>query len=99
MVPFGLNVSQNIFQQDMDTILERCCSPGVISKVDDITLFGKDKQDHDHKNDILWWYGVVFNSSKWKISVDKVNLFGNDYSTEGISPSPDKVKDLLKTPS
>jgi hypothetical protein len=44
-LPFGLCVSQDIFQQAMDTILEQC--QGVIAKADDIIVFGKTKQEHD----------------------------------------------------
>ena len=41
-LPFGLNLSQDIFQEKMDIILENC--PGTISIADDIGVFGKDQQ-------------------------------------------------------
>ncbi len=44
-LPFGLNVSQDIFQSRMDEILEDL--PGVASIADDITVCGMDQTDHD----------------------------------------------------
>ena len=95
-LPFGLSVSQDIFQQAMDTILEQC--HGVVGKADDITVFGKNKSDHDaslhHLFQTAEKYGLVFNSAKCQISMKQVSFFGNDYSSKGISPSPEKVRDL-----
>ena len=39
-------------------------------------------------------HGLVFNSNKCEIGVTKVKFFGNVYSQSGISPDPDKVRDL-----
>ena len=44
-LPFGLNVSQDIFQEKMDQILENC--PGTVNIADDILVYGKDDHDHD----------------------------------------------------
>ncbi|XP_041379666.1 uncharacterized protein K02A2.6-like [Gigantopelta aegis] len=38
-LPFGLKVSQDIFQEKMDMILEQC--PGTLGFTDDIVVFGK----------------------------------------------------------
>ena len=42
-LPFGLKVSQDIFQEKMDMILEQC--PGTTGITDDITVFGKDEKN------------------------------------------------------
>ena len=44
-MPFGLNLSQNEFQERMDHILENC--PGTISIADDIGVFGSSEGEHD----------------------------------------------------
>lgn len=46
-LPFGLNVSQDIFQQhiDIDTILKQC--PGTTGIADDITVVGSTEEEHD----------------------------------------------------
>ncbi|XP_014679079.1 PREDICTED: RNA-directed DNA polymerase homolog [Priapulus caudatus] len=41
-LPFGLNVSQDVFQKRMDHILEQC--PGTTGIADDVAVFGKSKE-------------------------------------------------------
>ena len=38
-------MSQDIFMQRMDTILEKC--PGTIGLIDDVSVYGKTKEEHD----------------------------------------------------
>ena len=38
-------MSQNVFQQKTDEILEQC--PRTVGIADDVAVFGKDKADHD----------------------------------------------------
>ena len=44
-MPFGAKMSQDVFQLQMDAILEQC--PGVIGIHDDMVIFGVDQEDHD----------------------------------------------------
>ena len=44
-MPFGAKMSQDVFQLQMDAILEQC--PGVKGIHDDMVIFGVDQQDHD----------------------------------------------------
>ena len=44
-LPFGINVSQDLFQEAMDNITRDL--KGVISIADDICVFGKDEREHD----------------------------------------------------
>ena len=46
-MPFGLKMSQDVFQMRMDNITERLA--GIISIHDDICIFGKIQQEH-HEN-------------------------------------------------
>ena len=43
-LPFGLNLSQDVLQERMDHILERC--PGIMGIADDVAVFGKDEKEH-----------------------------------------------------
>lgn len=100
-LPFGLSVSQDLFQQAMDSILEHC--EGVIGKADDLTVFGKTKAEHDKNlHNLLKTaerYGLVFNSKKCQIALEKVSFFGHEYGIDGIHPSPEKVRDLKASPT
>ena len=44
-MPFGLKMGQDVFQQWMDRILEKC--PATIGIADDVALLGKDEAEHD----------------------------------------------------
>ena len=44
-MPFGLVMSQDVFMQTMDMILEKC--PGTIGLIDDVIVYGKTKEEHD----------------------------------------------------
>jgi len=45
-LPFGIVTAQDIFQQKIDEIYEGL--PGVVAIVDDILVYGKTKEEHDH---------------------------------------------------
>ena len=44
-MPFGMKMSQDVFQIQMDRILEQC--PGVIGIHDDVIIYGYTREDHD----------------------------------------------------
>ncbi|XP_063959342.1 uncharacterized protein K02A2.6-like [Lytechinus pictus] len=99
-LPFGLNVSQNVFQEKMDIILEKC--PGTIGIADDIVVFGQDQQEHD-KNlvnlmKVSREFGLVFNPDKCECSIPSVKFFGCYYDAAGVHPDPDKVESIKRIP-
>uniref|UniRef100_A0A8C9SGK0 Gypsy retrotransposon integrase-like protein 1 n=1 Tax=Scleropages formosus TaxID=113540 RepID=A0A8C9SGK0_SCLFO len=100
-LPFDLSISQDIFQQRMDEILEGL--EGCVGIADDICVFGKTEEEHDkHLLSLLERAkekGLVFNSDKCFIKQRRIAFFGNVYSEDGISPDPDKVKDIKNMPS
>lgn len=102
-LPFGLKTSQDVFQHAMDRLLEGL--PGVVSIADDITVYGKDEQDHDNNLHLLMQRardrGLVFNSSKCQIKAKEIPFFGNIYSKDGVRPDPSKVQAItdLKPPT
>ena len=51
-LPFGLRVSQDIFQARMDEILEDL--PGVVGITDDVCMLGKDEEEHDRNLKCSW---------------------------------------------
>ena len=93
-MPFGLNVSQDVFQHRMVQILEQC--DGVIGIADDIIVFGDSEQSHDRNLHRLMTVaattGFKFNSSKCTIKDPHVLFFGMMYDVNGVHPDPSKVK-------
>ena len=99
-LPFGLKVSQDIFQQRMNEIIEGL--PGVTGIADDVCVFGVDEADHDRNliglMERAQQKGLVFNSSKCEIRCKKIPFFGNVYTADGIIPDPENLEDIRAMP-
>ena len=100
-MPFGLVMSQDVFQQRMDIILEQC--PGTIGIADDVVVHGKNESEHDANLHRLMQVavkeGLVFNSKKCDIRAEKIKFFGTIYDRNGAHPDPAKVKAINELPS
>ena len=80
----------------MDQILEKV--DGSIGIADDVVVYAKSEEEHDrilHRlEQIAAENGFVFNSTKCKIKSKSISFFGMIYSENGVSPDPEKLKDL-----
>lgn len=101
-MPFGLRMSQDVFQHRMDGILERV-GKGVIGIADDVIVYGNTEQEHDVAlfalMKIAQEEGLCFNSAKCAIKTPSINFFGQVYDQHGIHPDPTKVDDIHSLPS
>ena len=92
-LPFGLNLSQDVFQERMDHILENC--GGTIGIADDVAVFGKNEADHDANLHNLMktarQHGLVFNADKCHIKQPRMQFFGLIFDTDGVHPDPGKI--------
>ena len=97
-VPFGLKMSQDIFQMRMDGIVAQCL--GVLAIHDDVFIYGKNDRDHDaniiNLFNMAQKEGLVFNSKKCTIKQESVTFFGGVFSAEGYSPDPEKIQGITK---
>ena len=100
-MPFGLVMSQDVFQNKMDQILE-CCT-GTVSIADDVIVHGRTEQEHDDNLRNLMEtsrkHGLVFNSSKCTVRAPQITFFGAVYDQDGTHPDPDKVASIKCIPS
>ena len=100
-VPFGLKMSQDIFQMRMDDIVAQC--PGVLAIHDDVFIYGKDDSDHDanlvNLFNVAQKEGLVFNSAKCAIKQESVTFFGGVFSAKGYSPDPGKIQGISDMPA
>ena len=91
-------MSQDVFQLQMDAILEQC--PGVIGIHDDMVIFGVDQQDHDtnliNLLNICQKEGLVLNSKKLELRRGRVTFFGTEYSAQGMHPDPMKLQGITE---
>ena len=95
-VPFGLKMSQDIFQMRMDDIVAQC--PGVLAIYDDVFIYRRDDKDHDaniiNLFNMAQKEGLIFNSKKCTIKQESVMFFGGVFSTQGYSPDPEKIQGI-----
>ena len=79
----------------MDQILEVDGATGI---ADDVIVYAKSEEEHNkilHRlMQIAAENGLVFNSTKCKIKSKSISIFRMIYSENGISPDPEKLKDL-----
>ena len=99
-LPFSLSVSQDIFQQHMDRIIEKC--EGVHGISDDLIVHGATEEEHDKRLHNLMTIakkeGLRFNSEKCVIKTQQVSFFGRLYTSHGLLPDPKKIEDILQIP-
>ena len=92
-MPFGLKMSQDVFQMRMDHITDRL--PGVIAIHDDICVYGKTHEQHNrHLLQLLKTAkakSLVFNSRNIHISQKQITFFGMIFSGQGMKPDPIKI--------
>lgn len=100
-LPMGLSVSQDIYQMEMDRLLEKCT--GACGIADDIIIYGSSEEEHDENlinfMNVAKQEGLVLNSEKCIIKSKEVSFFGHVYTENGIKPDPIKIKDLQNMPT
>ena len=92
-MPFGLKMSQDVFQCKIDQLLEGCV--GCTGIADDIVVYGGDEEEHDRN---LHRFikrckerGLKLNPDKCQVKLSQIKFFGVICSKEGIQPDPKKV--------
>ena len=93
-MPFGLRMSQDIFQFKIDETYRDCL--GAIGIADDVTVYGKNDKEHDlHLHETMErtrQAGIKLNDEKCVIKTKECNFFGMLYTPDGVKPSPEKVR-------
>ena len=93
-MPFGMKMSQDVFQIQMDWILEQC--PRVIGIHDDVIIYGYTREDHDANLikflNVCQMEGLCLSSKKLELCRDRVSFFGAVYSREGVEKDPRKIQ-------
>ena len=74
-MPFGMKMSQDVFQIQMDRILEQC--PGVIGIHDDVIVYTREDHDANLINflNVCQMEGLCLSSKKLELRCDKVFLW------------------------
>ena len=95
-----MNSASEVFQNAINEQIKGI--PGAINISDDIIIYGKSQQDHDHAlHTVLQKFSNVDLTLKHKkcgLNKNSLTFFGFVFSSKGISPDPGEVKvihDLL----
>ena len=94
-MPFGLKMSQDIFQARIDQPVEGLA--GVIAIADYIVIFGATQEHDENLRRFLACcreHGLKLNPDKSQISQPEVKFYGIICSEEGVCPDPRKVSAL-----
>ena len=97
-LPFGLKVSQDIFQCLMDYAYRDC--RGAVNIADDIIVHGIDDYDHDlNMHDAMEKTrraGVKLNEKEEKCQIKRksVKFYGSVYTVDGVKPDPNRVESI-----
>ena len=96
-LPFGISAPE-YFQRCMMEILAG--QEGVLCHIDDVIIFGKDKQEHDNRLHAalrkIQATGITLNSDKCEFHKSQLRFLGHIINGEGISADPSKTSAILK---
>lgn len=85
---FGIKCAPEVFQKTLERILLKC--EGCINFIDDILIFGKDKEEHDRRLGrvlkTLEENDVVLRKDKCLIGKTEIQFLGHEFSQKGIRP-------------
>ena len=102
-LPFGVKNGVPAFQKIMDDVIESHNLTGTFAYLDNITVVGKNQQEHD-KNlqaflDTAKALNLTFNDSKSIFSVNQISLLGYTISNGNIKPDAERFKPLIELPA
>ena len=93
---FGVNSTAEIFNEEVRKVVAQ--EPNAVSIYDDILVFGAMPKEHDkalrHIFKLWHEHGLTLSLKKSRLNLRAVKFFGKVFSSEGISPAPDKVAAL-----
>ena len=97
---FGLTNGVSCFQRAIDYIISTEKMPNTFPYIDDITVCGLDKEEHDINLkkflDIAKNWGMTINYNKSKFCRTSIKLLGYEISQGCIKPDRDRMQSLLE---
>ncbi|KAI8432558.1 hypothetical protein MSG28_013553 [Choristoneura fumiferana] len=101
-IPFGVTNGVAAFQRTLEFIIEKEKLKGTFTYLDDVTVCGKDKSDHDQNllnfQAAAKKYNLTLNDQKCKFCQDTVSLLGYTIKNNTIEPDKERLQPLLQLP-
>ncbi|CAM1319115.1 Uncharacterised protein g7110 [Pycnogonum litorale] len=102
-LPFGVVLSQDIFQRKLDEVYKDI--QNVIGIVDDIVICGRTPEEHDkaflQMLEATKRNNISLNSEKIQFKMPSVEFYGHTFGADGVQPSQSKIEAMksIKTPT
>ena len=101
-LPFGVTNGVAVFQRKMDEFVEDYKLEGVYPYMDNVTISGRNQEDHDIKLAAFMSAAkdanLTFNKDKCTFSTKKLYLLGTVIEGGEIKPDPERLKPLQEMP-
>ena len=99
-LPFGLNVSSEIFQRKLTESIAGL--EGVVCVADDILIYGKDDAEHDSRLQALLErcaeQQIKLHPKKSAFKQSELDFLGHTITKEGLKPDKKKIEAIRKMP-
>ena len=101
-IPFGVTNGVACFQQILDDIIQAEGLQDTFAYVDDVTICGRDKEQHDSNLkrflDAAERYSLTINEDKCTFGSTSVKILGHVIENRQIQPDPDRLQALMDLP-
>ena len=99
-LPFGVSSAPEVFQKYIAQRLEDL--EGVVNVMDDILVWGENKEQHDKRLkkllDRVRSINLKLNKDKCKIGLTEIQYIGHILSASGLKPDPSKIRAITEMP-
>ena len=99
---FGITNGVACFQRVINQFISQNSLTGTFAYLDDITICGKTKEEHDNNLDAFLKaankYQLTLNMNKCTFSTNCVNLLGYTITNGLLKPDPNRLKPLIELP-
>ena len=101
-IPFGVTNGVACFQRTISNIIEEEGLQNTIAYVDNVTICGKDQEEHDTNlkrfQDMASRRQITYNDDKSVFSTRKLAILGYIIEEGKIRPDPERLRPLLQHP-
>lgn len=101
-IPFGVTNGVACFQRIMDTLIKEEGLDGTFAYLDDVTICGMTREEHDTNLakflQAAKKRNIVYNEEKCRFSTERLNILGYVVENGVIRPDPERLKPLHDLP-
>ena len=101
-MPFGVTNGMACFQRVMNTFISESNLSGTFAYLDNITVCGKDQEEHDTNLEEFLvaaeTNNLTFNNNKCTFSTTSIRLLGYEITNNTIQPDPSRLQPLHDIP-